>query len=132
MAYGKFVFIVVISCRLAYGTIPLASISGIKKDLVGNAINLVGSSHQSSTSISGIKTDALGNVLNLASSVLHTDNSGIEKGVVGDILNIAGSILHEDISVIKKDAVEDVLTIAKDITEVNYFNYYTYNLETLY
>lgn len=122
MVFGKFVVILVISCRLAYGTIPLASISGIKKDLVGNVINLVGSSHQASTSI---RTDALGNVLNLASSVLHTDNSGIKQGVVEDILNIAESTLHEDISVIEKDAVEDVLTIAKDITEVNYFDYYT-------
>lgn len=74
MAFGKFVVIVVISCKLAYGTIPLASISGIKKDLVGNAINLVESSHQASTSIIGIKTNALGNVLNQAGSVLHTDN----------------------------------------------------------
>lgn len=100
MAFGNFVVILVISCRLAYGTIPLASISGIKKD-------------------------ALGNVLNLASSVLHTDNSGIKQGVVGDILNVAESTLHEDISVMEKDAVENVLNIAKDITEVSYFNYYT-------
>lgn len=91
MAFGKFVVIVVISCKSAYGTIPLASISGIQKDLVGNAINLVESSHQASTSIIGIKTNALGNVLNQAGSVLHTDNSGIEKGVVKGILNIAGS-----------------------------------------
>lgn len=131
MAFGKFVVILVINCRLAYGTIPLASISGIKKDLVGNVINLVGSSHQASTSISGIKTDALGNVLNLASSVLHTDNSGIKQGVVEDILNIAESTLHEDISVIEKDAVEHVLNIATDITEVSYFNYYTKHLETI-
>lgn len=74
MAFGKFVVIVVTRCKLAYGTIPLASISGIKKDLVGNAINLVESSHQASTSIIGIKINALGNVLNQAGSVLHTDN----------------------------------------------------------